>query len=207
MTLPPIPEADRIVITAHELAGEVPITDPGSIRFIRSFVNGQPEGWGVPWYGPPVAAVRLQFYAGNAFVGDFGLSEDFITRTHGDFYSKNMDEKALREWAMATHPAIFEAAFTIIPDNVDTGLAMERAKTALSGLKTGTEAAALYAHIAGVGWTITADYPAFINVSLATLHEGGYADTVIAGQLELDGERRLKGARFFGIVIRKKARD
>lgn len=55
------------------------ITDAAAIARIVAFAEARPDGWGVPWYGAPVAHADAAFYEGGRFLGDLGAGHGFLT--------------------------------------------------------------------------------------------------------------------------------
>ena len=92
--LPPIRSSDevRVMKGGREVAR---IADPDAVAKVVALVNHYPDGWGVPWYGPPVAEMTATFYSSGQVVGDFGIGDSFVTRTYGEFYSRRADSKEL----------------------------------------------------------------------------------------------------------------
>jgi hypothetical protein len=94
--LPPIPNADEVRIT--EDSREVSrISDPVVVHEVLTVLNRYADRWEVPWYGSPVAQVKVELFASGEFVGDFGLGADFFTRTVGDFYYRPASPADLAE--------------------------------------------------------------------------------------------------------------
>ena len=202
--LPPIAHADRIEISSFNLPDGIEISDKEKIGKAIQFINSFPDGWSVPWYGPPVAAVNFALWNGKKLVGNFGVSSNFITRDYGDFWSQSVSSDKLRAFAESTHASILEATATIVPPQTNLSKELERAKRALNGLTIGSDIDSIYRYIQNTGFEITADYPNFINVTVKKLHEGFYADTVISGQYVLNRNRGLQNVRFFGLSTCKR---
>jgi len=81
--------ADRVLITTSMNETLRTISDPASVAALISFAEAHATGWEVPWYGPPGALVRANFYAGNRFLGDLGVGSDFVSAQGcGDFPSR-----------------------------------------------------------------------------------------------------------------------
>lgn len=174
---------------------------------IVDFINAFPDGWDVPWYGPPVAAVHLSLWKGDKYVANFGISTTFITRDYGNFWSQTVSEQLLKEFAKTTHTAIYEGAFRIIPDGIDLDGSLNIAKSLIEKLDVGSDINSIYKYINESNMEITTDYDSFINVTIMKLRKGIYADTVIAGQYQLTSDRRLAKVRFSGVKIRKQTRS
>ena len=81
--------ADRVLITTNMNETLRTISDPASVAALVSFAEAHASDWEVPWYGPPGALVRANFYAGNRFLGDLGVGNTFLTAQGcGDFHSR-----------------------------------------------------------------------------------------------------------------------
>jgi hypothetical protein len=74
----------------HELRT---ITDSETIAALVRFAEAHADGWGVPWYGAPVARIYAQFYEGDRFINDLGVGGDWIGTQHkGYFYSRSVSD-------------------------------------------------------------------------------------------------------------------
>jgi|RhiMetdeSRZDD1v2_1073273.scaffolds.fasta_scaffold110918_2 hypothetical protein len=81
--------ADRVLITTNMNETLRTISDPASVAALVSFAEAHASDWEVPWYGPPGALVRANFYAGNRFLGDLGVGSTFLSAQGcGDFPSR-----------------------------------------------------------------------------------------------------------------------
>jgi hypothetical protein len=83
--VPPMPEADRVVVRtllSHDIAE---IRDPQQILALTRFVNRYSDGWDRPWYGIPVADVHVGFYRGESILGHFGVGWSACHREAGFF--------------------------------------------------------------------------------------------------------------------------
>jgi hypothetical protein len=90
--------ADRVLITTNMNETLRTITDPASVAALVSFAEAHASDWEVPWYGPPGALVRANFYAGNRFLGDLGVGSTFLSAQGcGDFPSRpvSADDRAV----------------------------------------------------------------------------------------------------------------
>ena len=203
-TLPPQEPVDRIEISGIDLPGKIEITDTEKIQEVVQFINDHPDGWGVPWYGPPVAAVRLDLWNDDEFVGNLGISRGLITRTYGNFWSRPVSSEKTKQLALSVHQSIYEGAFAIFPDDFDLRQSLKSAESKLKSLGKNKDINEIYEFISREEMTISADYRRFINVTIETLNEGEFADTTITGQFSLNEDRSLKKIRFLGVRIIKK---
>ena len=102
-SLPPIPEVDEIRVrglTEEEIAR---VKDRAVILQVVSVANDFADGWRVPWYGPPVAKTNLTFYSAGQPLADLGLGRNFITRTHDNFYSREVPERVIQDLREKLH--------------------------------------------------------------------------------------------------------
>ena len=203
-TLPPQEPADRIEISGIDLADVVEIDDPETVEAVVQFINDHPSKWTVPWYGPPVASVRINLWKDDEFVGNLGVSDHFITRNYGNFWSQRLPRAEIEEFALSVHPAVHEGAFIKIPDGTDLEKSLDESESKFENIEKGTKIEDIYGYISQNGMTISADYPRFINVTISVLNEGEFADTTISGQYVLNANRSLEKTRFFGVRITKK---
>jgi hypothetical protein len=85
--------ADRVRVRDngdHELRS---ITDRATVAALVQFAEAHADGWGVPWYGAPVARIYAQFYEGDHFINDLGVGGDWIGTQHkGFFYSRSVSD-------------------------------------------------------------------------------------------------------------------
>ncbi len=202
--IPPLGQVDRVKVSGRALAESTEITSPEKIEKIIQFVNSLPDGWSEPWSGPPAASVLMEFWNDGKFIGNFGISSDFVTRDYDGLWSQSIPEKTTMAFAKAISDAIYEGAFEIIPPGVNLQKQLDSAEISMKRIPAGTEIQALYTFIQKSGFAITADYPGFINVTIERIHTGKYADTAITGQYVLDPNRKVKNLRFFGVEIKKK---
>ncbi|MGH7485637.1 MAG: hypothetical protein ACREMY_08555, partial [bacterium] len=69
------------------------IEAPAKIASLASFADAHRAGWSVPGYGPPIARLRAEFYAGGKFLGDLGTGVSFLSAQGcGDFQSRGVAE-------------------------------------------------------------------------------------------------------------------
>jgi hypothetical protein len=207
--LPPIPNSTEVRLRSQEL-GELVITEPRTVEAVRTFANEFKDGWGVPWYGPPVSRLLIDFYAGSTFVGNFGVSNNFVTRTYGEFWSQRVSEKTLKAFAVRTHLAIQEAVFLEELTDQESKELLQRWETKLSELQPGKGwpevGDFLKANAIQIAYVSGNDpkFGSFRNLVLQTVHEGRYVNTVIAAQLQLNFDLTLNRVRFFGYQHAKK---
>lgn len=91
MRFPRLRPADRVVITSNLNDTLRTISDTASISELVAFAEAHDSGWGTPWFGPPVALVRANFYAGSQFLGDLGVGSDFLAAQGcGSFQSRSV---------------------------------------------------------------------------------------------------------------------
>ena len=77
--------ADRAVITVDSRpVGE--IKSPTTLRKLADFAQLHASGWSYPWFGPPVAHLYLDFFAGQRFLGDFGVGPHFLSAQGCDYF-------------------------------------------------------------------------------------------------------------------------
>lgn len=84
-------EANRAEITLDShTVGE--LTSRDVLRQLAAFAEQHGSGWGYPWYGPPVARLYVEFYAGRRFLGDLGVGKSFLSaRGCGYLQSRHLD--------------------------------------------------------------------------------------------------------------------
>src|SRR5271166_6836051 len=71
--------ATRVVITVDSREVGTQITSTSRIAAFVAFAEAHGAGWSYPWYGPPVARLKANFYAGDQFLGDFGVGTTFLS--------------------------------------------------------------------------------------------------------------------------------
>ena len=99
-SLPPILAAGEIRLSVRNRDIGV-VDDPQTIEQVISLANQYLDGWIVPLAGPPVAGMKLGFYFEGRLMADLGLGDDFLTRTHGNFYSRNIGAAEVQEFREA----------------------------------------------------------------------------------------------------------
>ena len=79
-------EATRGVITvdSHRVGAEIQSHE--TLMSLADFAQAHNSGWDYPWYGPPVARLRVDFYAGDRFLGDFGVGPNFLSAQGCDYF-------------------------------------------------------------------------------------------------------------------------
>ncbi len=200
--LPPIPNSTEIRLRSNALR-ELVITEPSTVQAVQAFANEFKSGWSVPWYGPPVADLQVEFYSNSKFVGDFGVSPTFVTRTYGDFWSQRVSEDTIRALAR-THLGIQEAVFLEEPPEPERTALLRHWKNELGKLDSGMTWSDidtfLKAHAVQVSFTSNNKFGLgyWRNLALQTVHEGRFVNTVIAAQLLLTADSTLRRVRFFG---------
>jgi hypothetical protein len=72
-------EADRAVVTLDSRAIAAEIRSQDTLHALADFAQAHSTGWGYPWYGPPVPRLRVDFFSGTRFLGDFGVDTNFLS--------------------------------------------------------------------------------------------------------------------------------
>jgi len=86
--------ADRAVVRTNNMRDLREITDAATIDKLTAFAISHADNWETPIAGTPVAMLRVDFYSGNDFLGDFGLGSDFLSAQGcGFFQSRSVDPK------------------------------------------------------------------------------------------------------------------
>jgi len=179
--LPPIPISTEIRLRSNALR-ELVITEPNTVQAMQAFANEFKGGWGVPWYGPPVAE---------------------LTRTYGDFWSQRVSEDTIRALAR-THLAIQEAVFLEEPPEPERTELLRHWETVIGELDSGMTWSDidtfLKAHAVQITFTSNNKFGLgyWRNLALQTVHEGRFVNTVVAAQLLLKADSTLRRVRFFG---------
>ncbi len=199
--LPPFESADCIQVRASGYGVPIMITDPLIITKAMTFANLYLDGWE---HSFAIAPVDIEFYRNREFMGSLGIAEQFITRIYGGFLAKDLPPSETLRFASSSHPALHEGIFPVIPPGTLTNDLIRETQSNFRGISPGVPIASIYEHISDIGGRITADHPTFIDISLVTLNVGEYADTVIAGQYQLDEERNLTKRLYFGVFIVRK---
>src|SRR5262249_43466477 len=83
--VPPMPEADRVVVRTLNNDDIAEISDPQQILALTRFVNRYSNGWDRPWYGIPVGDVHAAFYRADSILGHFGVGWSACHRDAGFF--------------------------------------------------------------------------------------------------------------------------
>lgn len=88
--------ADRVVISTASGSPLRTTRDTTEIASLTSFAASHDEDWETPWSGPPVAAFRANFYAGDRYLGHLGVGADILTTDLGGFLSRSVsaDDRA-----------------------------------------------------------------------------------------------------------------
>ncbi len=98
VTLPEQSRADQIRVERNfpqEKLAE--ILDQKKIGEIIAFINSNREGWGVPWYGPPVGQIYLRFYKEQKYNGNFYVGANFFGRDTNNFFSKSASNTEIQK--------------------------------------------------------------------------------------------------------------
>ena len=91
-------KADRIVVKTRSRTVIATITDRSRIGEIAQFAEAHGDGWTLPIAGTPVRSIGLEFYAGDRFLGDFGIGKRFLeAQGCGYFYSRPLSKHDLHE--------------------------------------------------------------------------------------------------------------
>jgi hypothetical protein len=79
-------EADRAVISVDSRAVGPELRSPDTLRGLADFAQAHSTGWSHPWYGPPVARLRVDFFSGTRFLGDFAVGTTFLSAQGCDYF-------------------------------------------------------------------------------------------------------------------------
>jgi hypothetical protein len=71
-------QADRAVVTVDSRSVGTALRSKEALRALEEFAELHGSGWGSPWYGTPVARLRVDFFSGNRFLGDLGVGSNFL---------------------------------------------------------------------------------------------------------------------------------
>jgi hypothetical protein len=74
----PLASADRIEVVGRGNTVVARITDREQIDLARAFIERYPDGWIEVLTGPKAPWIDFQFYGGETFVGEFGMSANYI---------------------------------------------------------------------------------------------------------------------------------
>jgi hypothetical protein len=85
-------EADHAVLSVDSHAVGPELTSRNTLRALADFAQAHSTGWSYPWYGPPVARLKVDFFSGTRFLGDFGVGTTFLSAQGcGYFQSRRID--------------------------------------------------------------------------------------------------------------------
>ena len=86
-------EANRAEISIDaRTVGELMSQD--ALQHLAEFAEAHASGWSHPWYGPSVARLYVEFYAGKRFLGDLGVDRGFLSaRGCGYLQSRKVDSE------------------------------------------------------------------------------------------------------------------
>ncbi len=202
-TLPRVDGVTHLTFRSIELETQK-INSPVQINQFMSFFNSFLSKWSVPWYGPPVAQVHFDLYSGEKTVATFGISKNFITRTYGDFYSQTVDENEIRSFAESFHPALIEALYPILSDEIEAGKKLDYCKQQLSELPIGSSKSFAEQFLSKKRMEISYRSKIRWNIVLAIVNEGTYVNTAISAQLVFNEDSLLEKKRFFGYKLMQK---
>ena len=97
-TLPQQKRADEIrVEKIYPKEQLFKIEDQEKIDEIIAFINSKREGWGVPWFGPPVGKIYIHFYKEKKVNGNFYVGSNFFGRDITNFWSKPASRKEIQK--------------------------------------------------------------------------------------------------------------
>ncbi len=208
--LPRVDTVTHIEFKSHELDG-LRIDDPKMIGRFLGFYNQFLEGWSIPWYGPPVAKIHFSLFSGNQLAGDFGVSNNFITRTHGNFWSQTVSEERILAFINGSHPALVEMLYPKIPKGKESRELLSHWKEKLKALDVGATKGEIESFIREnairVSHRNNGEYNLgyWWNIELTTVNKGQFVNTIVAAQLVLNEDLSLKKKRFFGYKLAKKS--
>jgi len=94
-------EADRAVVSVHSRAVGPELRSPDTLRALADFAQAHSTGWHYPWYGPPVADLRVDFFSGTRFLGDFGVGTNFLSAQGCDYFQSRPVNSADRRKLIA----------------------------------------------------------------------------------------------------------
>lgn len=202
-TLPRVDGVTHLTFRSFELETQK-IDSPLQIQQFMSFFNSFLSKWSVPWYGPPVAQVHFELFSGEKTVANFGISKDFVTRTYGKFYSQTVGENGIRSFAESFHPALIEALYPILPDEIEAGKKLDYCKQQLSELPIGSSKSLVEQFLSKKRMKITYRSKTRWNIVLAVVNQGTYVNTAISAQLVFNEDSLLEKKRFFGYKLMQK---
>jgi hypothetical protein len=91
-------DADRIVVKYMSKTVLTTIHDSQAIARAASFAQSRTRGWADRIAGTPIGTLSVDFYAGEKFVGGFGIGDSFLTAQGCDaFVSRSLSGKDRRE--------------------------------------------------------------------------------------------------------------
>jgi hypothetical protein len=96
-------DADRAEVRSNhdELLASV---DVDGTQRAAALIADHADGWHVPWYGTPVAGVRLHFYKGEQALGTIGVGDSFLTAGAAQMLFKEAGEQECGAILDATGP-------------------------------------------------------------------------------------------------------
>ena len=102
--------ADRVVVTIESKSVGNPIVDLAKIHDVVVFAEIHSDDWSVDAMGPPVARLRVDFYQGGRFLGDFGVGAEFASAQGcDDFQSRTLLKSEVAQFAQLLGVAESEA--------------------------------------------------------------------------------------------------
>jgi hypothetical protein len=91
-------EADRAVVSVDSRAVGPELRSPDTLRALADFAQAHSTGWQYPWFAPPVARLRVDFFSGTRFLGDFGVGTNFLEAQGCDYFqSRRVDSDDRRK--------------------------------------------------------------------------------------------------------------
>jgi hypothetical protein len=94
-------EANRAVIRVDSHAVGAEIRSPDTLSALANFAQTHGSGWGYPWFGPPVARLYVEFYAGTRFLGDFGVGTNYLSAQGCEYFQSRSVSPADRQQLIA----------------------------------------------------------------------------------------------------------
>ena len=73
------------------------IREKERVAALVAFVNSLPANWSVPWYGPQIGWVYLEFYSNRRSIGTFCVGPGLFGRVSGKSYSEDASRGRIDE--------------------------------------------------------------------------------------------------------------
>lgn len=202
-TLPPIPESSgySLRFSSNEVE-EITVNNASKVESFRQLFNSYPSGWGVPWYGAPIARVKVGLYKDEELIGNFGISDGRLHR--GFMLSRSIDKNKVRQFSDSFHPAMAEILHIDLSRRERR--AVERqAKEFLESFELGVPLASVEQRLAENDMCILVKMTnrgktSLINVAYETFTRGNYVNTVARVQFIFDDNEQLVQTRYTHIA-------